>query len=198
MALTRKMLKAMGIEDEKIDQIIDAHTETVDGLKDKLRTAEEDSKKLKDVQKEVDDLKEKGDGNENYKEKYEKEKKAFEDYKKDVEGKAAAEAKEKAARAYFEGKGITGTNLEIALRGSKEEISGLELDGEKIKDAKALDDLISGTYKGLVGKKQTQGAGTDTPPGNGGGKMTKEEIMKISDAGQRQRAIAENHELFGF
>ena len=33
MALTRKMLKAMGIEDEKIDQIIEAHTETVDALK---------------------------------------------------------------------------------------------------------------------------------------------------------------------
>ena len=33
MALTRKMLKAMGIEDDKIDQIIEAHTETVDGLK---------------------------------------------------------------------------------------------------------------------------------------------------------------------
>ena len=32
MALTRKMLKAMGIEDEKIDQIIEAHTETTDPL----------------------------------------------------------------------------------------------------------------------------------------------------------------------
>ena len=31
--LTRKMLKAMNIEDEKIEQIIEAHTETVDALK---------------------------------------------------------------------------------------------------------------------------------------------------------------------
>ena len=30
MALTRKMLKAMGIEDEKADEIIEAHAETVD------------------------------------------------------------------------------------------------------------------------------------------------------------------------
>ena len=29
MALTRKMLKAMGIEDDKIDQIIEAHSETM-------------------------------------------------------------------------------------------------------------------------------------------------------------------------
>ena len=33
MALTRRALKAMGIEDEKIDEIINMHTETVDGLK---------------------------------------------------------------------------------------------------------------------------------------------------------------------
>ena len=33
MALTRKMLKAMGIEDEKIEQIIEEHVESIDGLK---------------------------------------------------------------------------------------------------------------------------------------------------------------------
>ena len=33
MALTRRALKAMGIEDEKIDEIITMHTDTVDGLK---------------------------------------------------------------------------------------------------------------------------------------------------------------------
>lgn len=198
MALTRKMLKAMGVEDEKIDQIIDAHTETVDGLKDKLKKAEEDAKGLEDVQKELDDLKAKSKDGDDYKSKYEKEKKAFEDYKKDIEGKEAAAAKEKAARAYFEKKGITGANLEIAIRGSKDEISGLELDGDKIKETKALDELVTGTYKGLVGKVQTGGAGTNNPPGNGGGAKTKEEIMQIKDAGERQRAIAENHELFGF
>ena len=36
LALTRKMLKAMGIEDEKIDQIIDEHAESVNALKAKL------------------------------------------------------------------------------------------------------------------------------------------------------------------
>ena len=34
MALTRRSLKAMGIEDEKIDEIIAAHAETVDALKE--------------------------------------------------------------------------------------------------------------------------------------------------------------------
>ena len=198
MALTRKLLKSMGIEDEKIDQIIEAHSETVDGLKDKLRKAEEDAEDLKDVQKELDDLKKKTDGAKDWEKKFNDERKAFEDFKKEIAGKETAAAKEKAVRAYFEGKGIKGDNLEIAIRGAKDEIAGLELDGEKIKDAKSLDDLVAGTYKGLVVKTQTNGAGTDTPPGNTGGKKTKEEIMAIKDAGERQKQIALNHEMFGF
>ena len=37
MALTRKMLRAMGIEDDKADQIIEAHAETVDALRPWIR-----------------------------------------------------------------------------------------------------------------------------------------------------------------
>lgn len=198
MALTRKMLKAMGIEDEKIDQIIDAHSETVDGLKEKLRRAEEDAENLKDVQKELDDLKKKTDGSKDWEKKYNDEHKAFDDYKKEIAGKETAAAKEKAVRAYFEEKGIKGDNLEIAIRGAKDEIAGIDLDGEKIKDAKTLDELVSGTFKGLVVKTQTGGAGTGNPPVNAGGKKTKEEIMAIKDAGERQKQIALNHEMFGF
>lgn len=39
MALTRKMLRAMGIKDEKADEIIEAHSETVDALKQKAADA---------------------------------------------------------------------------------------------------------------------------------------------------------------
>ena len=57
MSLTRKMLKAMGIEDEKIDTIIEAHTETVDALKKERDGYKESADKLADVQKELDGLK---------------------------------------------------------------------------------------------------------------------------------------------
>lgn len=195
MTLTRKMLKAMGIEEEKIDQIIEAHAETVDGLKEKLKTAEADGEKLKGVQKELDDLKANGD----YKDRYEAEHKAFEDYKTAQAQKETQAAKEKAAKAYFEAKGITGANLDIAMRGAKDEISGLELDGDKIKDAKALSDLVSGTFAGLIVTKTTQGAATATPPANTGGTLkTKDEIyvrdehgrFKLDDI-QRQQALSQ-------
>ena len=195
MALTRKFLKAMGIEDEKIDQIVDAHTETVDGLKNELKAAKEKADKLDGVEKELNELKAKGE--DGYKEKYEKEHKAFEDYKNDVTAKQTKAAKEAAAKAYFEAKNITGANLSIAMRGARDEINSIELDENgKIKDAKELDDLVAGEYAGLIVSTSTKGAKTATPPANNGGGMTKEQIFAIKDAGERQKAIAEHLDLF--
>ena len=195
MALTRKFLKAMGIEDEKIDQIVDAHTETVDGLKNELKAAKEKADKLDGVEKELNELKAKGE--DGYKEKYEKEHKAFEDYKNDVTAKQTKAAKEAAAKAYFEAKNITGANLSIVMRGARDEINGIELDENgKIKDAKALDELVAGEYAGLIVSTSTKGAKTATPPANNGGGVTKEQIFAIKDAGERQKAIAEHLDLF--
>ena len=198
MAMTRKALKAMGLTDEQIDSIIEMHTETVDGLKDKLKAAEDKANKLDDVQKELDGLK--ANSGDDYKAKYEKEHNDFEAYKKGVTEKETKAAKEKAVKAYFEGKNITGANLDIAMRGCRDEIGAIELDGDKIKDTAALDALVSGTFAGLVVTKSVQGAQTANPPANNGGKSykTKAEILAIKDRTERQTAIAENHEMFGF
>lgn len=194
MALTRKYLKAMGIEDDKIEQIIDAHTETVDGLKTQIAQYKTDAEKLAGVQAELDALKEKGDGG--YKEKYEAEKKAHDALKADIAEKTTKAAKEAAVKAYYEGKNITGKNLAIAMRGTS--LDGIELDGEKIKDTAALDELVKGDFASLVTTTNTTGANTGNPLGNGGKPTTKAEIMAIKDTSARQQAIAENHELFGF
>lgn len=201
MALTRKYLKTImvgdkGLSDDQIDGIIEMHTETVDGLKEELKTAKESADKLKEVQKELDDLK--ANNGDDYKTKYEKEHNDFEAYKKSITDKETAQAKANAVKAYFESKGITGTNLDIAMRGATEEIGGVELADGKIKDTKTLDTLLSGTYKGLIVSKGNVGANTGNPPaGAGGATKTKEEILKIKDTAERQKAIAENHELFG-
>lgn len=201
MAMTRKALKAMGLTDEQIDSIIEMHTETVDGLKDKLKTAEDKASKLDDVQKELDGLK--ANSGDDYKAKYEAEKKAFADYKADQTAKETKAAKEKAVKAYFEGKNITGANLDIAMRGCRDEIGAIELDGDKIKDTAALDALVNGTFAGLVVTKSVQGAQTANPPANNGGsKLTKADIYAKDEHGrykmstaERQKALAENPEL---
>lgn len=201
MAMTRKGLKAMGLTDEQIDSIIEMHTETVDGLKEKLKAAEEKANKLDDVQKELDGLK--ANSGDDYKAKYEAEKKAFADYKADQTAKETKAAKEKAVRAYFEGKNITGANLDIAMRGCRDEIGAIELDGDKIKDTAALDALVNGTFAGLVVTKTVQGAQTANPPANNGGsKLTRADIYAKDEHGryklsasERQKALAENPDL---
>lgn len=188
MALTRKMLEALNVDEKAIEQIIEAHTETVNGLKEKITNLQDKADKYDEAQKELASL-QKGD----YKAKYEKEHKDFEAYKSEVTEKETKAAKERAAKAYFEGKNITGKNLEIAMRGASGEVSALELDANgNIKDSKALDDLVSGTFSGLVVKSEKQGAKTATPPSGSSGApvLSKQDIMKIKDTTERQKAWA--------
>ena len=194
MALTRKSLKAMGLTDEQVDSIVEMHTETVDGWKEKLKTAEEKANKLDACQKELDELK--ADGGKYGKDAYNKLKKEFDDYKSEMAAKETKTAKDAAVRAYFEGKNITGDNLDIAMLAVSGLIDGIDLDGETIKDTKTLDDLVSGKLSKLIVKTQQRGANPATPPAGGGGKMTKADIMKIKDTAERQRAIAQNLEAF--
>ena len=175
MAVTRKFLKGMGLTDEQVDTIIEAHAETVDGLKEKLSKAEADAATLEAVTQERDELKAGGD----YKKKFEDEHKAFEDFKKGITAKETRAAKEKAVRAYLESKSITGGNLDIAMRGLSAEIDAAELDGEKIKDTKPLDALIGGTFAGLVVSESKKGVDTPNPP-----------INKDNPAKEQSRAAA--------
>ena len=183
------------------NRLVALHLGVVDPLKDDLTKYKADAEKLPSVQKELDDLKAAGDGG--YKDKYEKEHKAFEDYKADVTAKESKAAKEKAVRAYFESKNITGSNLDLAMRGCGEEMAALVMDGDKIKDTTSLDALIDGAYKSLVYTEHTQGANPATPPTNSGGaKLTRADIYKKDDKGRyvmstadRQKALAANPEL---
>ena len=162
MALTRKSLKAMGLTDEQVDSIIEMHTDTVDGLKEQVKTYKADAEKLPNVQKELDDLKAAGDGG--WEEKAKDFEKKYNDLVAENKNKETKAAKESAAKAFYESKGITGNSLEIAMRGSSAEIAALDLDGEKIKDSSALDALVNGTFKALVSTTTTKGADTHNPP----------------------------------
>lgn len=195
---TRKEIREIigeACTDEMENKIMALHLGVVDPMKDDIADLRAKAETLEAVTKERDALKAGGD----FKVKYEKEHKDFEDYKASVTAKETRAAKEAAVRAYYTGKGITGNNLEIAMRGSASEIDAAELDGDKLKDTKSLDELIGGTFKGLVGKTEVRGTNVATPPANAGGTtMTKEQIMAIKDTATRQKAISDNHELFGF
>lgn len=198
MAFTRKMLKAMGIEDEKIDQIIDAHSETVDALKADRDTYKEDAAKLAAVQKELDELKAKGD--DGYKAKYEAEKAAHDALKADIAAKETKKAKTDAYRELLKGANIDEKRIATILRAEAPTIDKIELDADgKIKNAEQYTESIKSDWADFIVTQSAKGTNTATPPANGGTATTKtkEDILKIKDAGERQKAIAENPTLFG-
>ena len=198
MAFTRKMLKAMDIEDEKIDQIIDAHSETVDALKADRDTYKEDAAKLAAVQKELDELKAKGD--DGYKAKYEAEKAAHDALKADIAAKETKKAKTDAYRELLKGANIDEKRIATILRAEAPTIDKIELDADgKIKNAEQYTESIKSDWADFIVTQSAKGTNTATPPANGGTATTKtkEDIMKIKDAGERQKAIAENPTLFG-
>ena len=200
MSLTRKFLSALGIEDEKVDEIINAHTETVNALKEQRDNYKEDAEKLTAVQKELDDMKaaaEKG-GEDAYKVKYEALKEDFDTYKKEQTAKEIHAKKEKAYRELLQDAGISEKRIESVLKVS--DVDALEFDeADKVKEADTLKKSISEEWADFIVQTETKGAQTATPP-TGSGKVykTKDEIMSIKDTSERQKAIAENHEIFGF
>ena len=196
MSLTRKMLKAMGIEEEKIDQIIEAHSETVDSLKADRDSYKEDAEKLKDVQKELDDLKAKGD--DGWKEKHDELKAEFDQYKNDVQAKETKAAKEDAYRAILKDANLSEKGIEKAIKYADWDKIELGEDG-KLKGANDHIKAVREEWAEYVTTTTTTGAKTSTPPANNGGKAgkTKEEIMAIRDPAVRQAEIAKNPEAFG-
>lgn len=212
MALSRRMLSAMGLEADKIEQIIEAHTETVSGLKqqiadlgDDLSKAKEsgsaDSEKLREVQKELDDLKKQVEADNKAREgkDYDALKKEFDDYKAEVQEKAVKSAKEKAFRDLLTDMKVSDKGINTILKWQG--VSGIELDEDgKLKDAAAVRKAVKEDWSDYIPAVETKGADTKTPPtdGKGGaGGKTKEEIMKIKDTVERQKAIAENPGVFG-
>ena len=198
MGFSRKMLKAMNIEEDKIEQIIDAHSETVDALKAERDGYKEDAAKLAAVQKELDELKAKGD--DGYKAKYEAEKAAHDALKADIAAKETKKAKTDAYRELLKGANIDEKRIATILRAEAPTIDKIELDADgKIKNAEQYTESIKSDWADFIVTQSAKGTNTATPPANGGAASTKtkEDILKIKDAGERQKAIAENPTLFG-
>lgn len=196
MALTRKFLSALGIEEAKIDEIISAHADTVNALKEQRDGYKADADKLPAVQKALDDLKASQSGEDPYKEKYEKKAKEFDDYKKGVEAKELKRSKSTAYKQVL--KELNASHVDSILKASQSELEKIELDEDgKIKDVDKLKESIKKEWADFIVAEGQQGANTATPPANEGSKVSKEDIMKIKDPAARQKAMYENSELFG-
>jgi len=194
MAFTRKYLKGLGLTDDQIDAVMEAHTDVTDGMKATITDLTEKASAAAELQKKVDELQ----GGEDWKSKYTALKKSFDDYKSEA---ASREKLEKVKAAYtqlLKEAQIDGKRIDAILRVT--DMSGMELDENgHLKDADKLTESIKSEWSAFIQSTGTKGAQVATPPSGSGthGGKTREEILAIKDTAERQRAIAENRELFG-
>ena len=192
MALTRSMLKSMSLTEEQVNAIIEAHTETVTGLKTKINDLETAIEPLKEVAKERDSLKEQlekaGDST--------KVQAEFDAFRQQVENEKKEAAESADVLAICKAAGITRDSFLRAV--------GREFDRSKIQRGEDgtisnRADLVEYVKKDFAdfGSTTTEkGTPPVTPPAGGGAPLTRESIMKIEDTPTRQKLIRENINLF--
>jgi outer membrane murein-binding lipoprotein Lpp len=172
MALTRKMLKAMGVEEEKIDQIIEAHTETTESLKAERDKYKESAEKVSDLQSQLEKANEqiKAAGDDGYKAKYEAIKEEFEGFKKDIETQKTAKMKSEAYEKLLKDAGVSEKRIATVLKVS--DLSAIEIDKDgNLKDADKLTENIKAEWSDFIQTQEQQGADVPNPPSNNGGSV---------------------------
>lgn len=197
MSLKRSMLKAMGIEDEKIEQIMEAHGETVEALKAQRDQYKADAEKLPEIQKQLEkaqaDLE--AAGKDSYKVKYEAIKEELEGFRAEQAAKETKAAKEGAYRELLKAAGISDKRIPAILKVS--DFDSIELDDKgQIKGADKLTESIKSEWADFISTSTTRGVQTATPPAVGGSTMTREQISSIKDRDERRAAIAANLDMF--
>lgn len=174
MGLTRKLLKSMGIEDEKIDQIIEAHTETTDALKNERDEYRADAEALPAVRDELEKLKAKpGDG---FKAKYEQEHSDFEAYKAQVEEERATREKAGLYRAVLQEAGVDSKRIESVMRVA--DLSAISVKDGAIEDREKVLEAVKTDWADFIPQVSTKPAAVTTPPANSGGEKEPQSLAE--------------------
>lgn len=180
MALTRKMLKAMGIEDEKIEQIIEEHVESIDGLKAERDRYKSGAEEAEGLRKQLEEAKAAGEDAGEYEEKYKAKCKELDDYKAEVAGEKAAAEKRSLYRELLKSAGVDPKRIDTVLKVS--DLEGVTVKDGAIEGADKLTEGIKADWADFIATTTVKGADVAHAPKGEGGKdineMSTAEYMK--------------------
>ena len=147
----------------------------------------------------VDELQTKLDESEGLQSKYDKLKTEYDNFKNETEAKATRIQKQDAYKEILKKAGIPEKRFAVILKTVDLDALKISSDG-KLENEDKVEKSVKEEWSDFIVTTQETGVNSANPPSNNGGKstMTKKEIMEIKDTAERQKAIAENHELFGF
>lgn len=175
MALTNRMLKTMGIEEEQRDQIMEAHQDTLREIREERDRLRDQAAKVPDLQRQLQEAQEaaKADAGDEWREKFEAEHRALEDYRQKVEAKEQERSKAKAYRDMLVNKAkVDPKRVDRIMR--LIDLSKVELDeGGAVRDADEAAKAAAEEWADFVVTKRTEGSDPENPPADRGGKGPK-------------------------
>lgn len=168
MAFTRKYLASLGIENDKIDAIIEAHTEVTDALKADIAKYKAEADKIPDLEKQVKEAEQHKADAEKYKKDYEAEKAAHDKLKSDNAAQAETAKKTAALKKLLKDNGYHEKGLDKIVKYT--DLNSLELDENgNFKDAEKITADIEGEWGEYKGKAEKFEHVPQNQPNNGGG-----------------------------
>ena len=177
----------MGIEEDKIDQIIEAHRESVDAVAAERDDYKAKAEKLSTVEKDLVKANAKLEDLAEASEKLKSLKQEYADYKADVEAKATKAEKARMYKELLTKAGIPEKRQDAILRVT--DLDTVKVKEGKIENAKELSEAIDSEWADFKVTEKITGVKISNPPTISGGTVyTKEEIMKIKDTTERQKA----------
>ena len=165
MALTRKFLEALGIEQAKIDEIISAHTEVTNALKADRDSYKEKAEKYDETKTELDKAKSELEkvNKDEYKTKYESLEAEFNKYKTDIAEKEVKGRKEEAYKKMLKEIGVNEKSIDAIVK--VKDLSSLKLDDKgNIVDVDTLKESEKKDWEGFIIKSEEERQDPNTPP----------------------------------
>lgn len=190
MALTRKMLTAMDIPAEKIDEIINAHTETVNALKDERDKAQKEYEELKEKAKDVEAVKKELDSanaelekikSGDWENKYKNVKSEYDTFKADTDAKETKSKKENAYKKLLEEAGVSNKRIDSVMKVSSTAIDGIKFDKDgNVEGAEKIIENVKSEWADFITTTHEKGADVSNPPANNGnGNTTKSKVAEM-------------------
>lgn len=186
MSITRKMLEGMGLSAEAVEAIVEANSQSLMAIKterDALKSENERlqgelTTKVKDYEEKMSDLK-----------------KQFDDFKTEVGEEKVRTEKERLYSELLLKSDIPQARIKQILRLT--DFDAISIEDGKLKNEDELVGIIEKEWGDYILKGAEPDDKPAHPPAKGPvGKMTKEDIMKIKDPVERQKAIGQNIDVF--
>ena len=202
MPFTRKFLKEVLADREDaaelIDQIIEAHLETVTPIKAELnrfqeehggKTADEIRAELEGLEAQLERLKaeEVDENGKPWKTRYEEEKARYDAFKAKAEAQAVYEEKAKAFRSMLIQEGVT-SHIDLLVRANSDIINSMEMQDGRVRNHESVSAAIRSECRDFIGRVNPVHTHSAVP--------TRGDIMNITDRSERLAAIQANPHLF--